>query len=103
LRVARGPKRPIYLGDPDLDRVMMMLTALAGEVSALRDRIDTHEQLALAGQVGTAAAVEAYAPTPEVTQRRADARAAMLNRVYRVLLEELELARRAEAEALEKE
>lgn len=95
--MARGPKRPVYLGDPDLDRVMMMLTALAGEVSALRDRIDTHERLALAGQVATAAAVEAYAGASEVSEHRATARAAMLNRVFRVLFEELELAHRADA------
>lgn len=98
LRVARGPKRPVYLGDPDLDRVMMMLTALAGEVSALRERLDTHEVLAGTGRPATEAEVEAFTAPPDVAQRRADAREAMLKRVYRVLFEELELARRNETE-----
>jgi hypothetical protein len=98
LRVARGPKRPVYLGDPDLDRVAMMLTALMGEVSALRDRIDTHEEIAGAGIAATGSAIEAFKPSEESLQRRSELREAMLNRVYRVLFEELELARRKEME-----
>ena len=96
-RVARGPKRPDYLGDRDLDRVMMMLTALMGEVSALRERIDTHEQLAAQGVVATAHAVERYVPDDATLAQRAGVRDAMLRRVYRVMLEELELADRVAA------
>lgn len=96
LRVARGPRRPVYLGDPDLDRVMMMLTALAGEVSALRERIDTHERIAAMGALATEAAVEAFTLTDAVAADRSAVREAMLKRVYRVLFEELELAHRAE-------
>lgn len=96
LRVARGPRRPVYLGDPDLDRVMMMLTALAGEVSVLRERIDTHERISATGTAATEAAVEAFTVTDAVARERAAVREAMLSRIYRVLFEELELAHRAE-------
>ena len=97
LRVARGPKRPIYLGDPDLDRLMMMLTALTGEVSALRDRLDTHERLALEGKPASAAAIDAFEVSSEIADDRARVREAMLSRVYRVLFEELEAAHRRPA------
>ena len=98
LRVARGPKRPDYLGNPDLDRVMMMMTALIGEVSALRDRVDTHERLADLGTMPARHAVESFAAPSEVVQARTQQREAMLQRVYRVLFEELERARLKEAE-----
>lgn len=86
-RRARGQDRPTYLS-PDLDRIMIMFTSLMAEVSALRDRIDTHEALAEQGLVATSDAVENY----ELSAARRDARDArrdaMLSRVLRVLYEE---------------
>lgn len=89
-RVARGPRRPDYLGNPDLDRVMMMLTALMAEVSAARERIDTAERLAEAGLAATGDTIEDYDANEAVLAERAATREAMLRRVYRVMLEELE-------------
>ena len=89
-RVARGQDRPTYLSSPDLDRVFIMLTSLMAEVSALQDRVDTHEALAEAGQVATREAVEAFEldwPRREARDARRDA---MLNRVLRVVYEERE-------------
>lgn len=96
MRVARGPKRPDYLGDRDLDRLMMMFTALLCEVSALRERLDTHEMLAASGKVATAQAIDAAEPLAADLQRRAATREAMLGRVFRVAMEELEEARHAD-------
>jgi hypothetical protein len=92
-RVAKGPKRPQYLQSTDLDRLMMMLTALVGEVASLRDRVDTHEALAEAGQVATQAAIEAYSLPQERQAVREARREAMLKRVYRVLMEEVDAVR----------
>jgi hypothetical protein len=92
-RVAKGPKRPQYLQNTDLDRLMMMLTALVGEVSVLRDRLDTHEALAEAGSLATQQAVEAYVLTLERQATREAKREAMLKRVYRVLMEEVDAVR----------
>lgn len=89
-RLARGQDRPTYLSSPDLDRVFIMLTALMSEVSALRDRLDTHEALAEAGQVATTEAVEAYQLDVERRAEREARRDAMLGRVLRVLYEERE-------------
>ena len=41
---AKG-KRPDFLGDPDKEKMLSMLMALVGEVSVMRERIDTIERL----------------------------------------------------------
>ena len=89
-RVAIGPRRPQYLHEPELDRMMMIVTALAAEVSALRDRLDTHEALAGNGVMPTHAAVDAYVVDEDDAARRETTRMAFLKRVYRVLTEELD-------------
>ena len=89
-RVATGPSRPQYLASTDSDRLMMVVTALAAEVSALRDRLDTHEALAARGLPAKLTAVEAYAPDGQDDLRREALRTAMLKRVYRVVTEELD-------------
>lgn len=86
-RLARGQERPTYL-QPDIDRVFIMFTALMTEVSALRDRIDTHEALAERGQVATVAAVEAFEIDAQRRSQRDARRDAMIGRVLRVLFEE---------------
>ncbi len=44
LRTAKG-KRPQYFSDPDVDRLLAIIVPLIGEVSVLRDRLDTIERL----------------------------------------------------------
>jgi hypothetical protein len=94
-RVAKGPKRPQYLANAELDKFMMMFTALLAEFSAMRDRMDTYEALAAAGRPISPAEVEAYEVSEADIQAREERRQALLNRVFRVLLEELEEARLA--------
>jgi hypothetical protein len=87
-RFAKGPERPQYLQCPDCDRVVMMLLATLSELSALRDRVDTHERLAAAGFDAATGAVEHYEQTPEVRAERASRRTQMIDRVFRILMEE---------------
>ncbi|WP_295636943.1 hypothetical protein [Novosphingobium sp.] len=87
-RVARGQARPRYLAPQDIDRLAIMFVALMAEVSALRDRLDTHELLADAGMVATGEAIEAAVLSPERLARREEGRHAMLKRVLRVVTEE---------------
>jgi hypothetical protein len=94
-RVAKGPKRPQYLANQELDKFMMMFTALMGEVSALRERLDTHEALGECDTPVTRASVEAYRLSLPEQQAREGARDAMMKRVFRILLEDLEEARSA--------
>ena len=67
---------------------MIMMIALMSEVSALRDRLDTHEAVAELGGVATTAAIEAYELTSERLREREANRSAMLKRVLRVVTEE---------------
>ena len=92
-RVAIGPARPQYMSAVELDKLTMIVTALATEVSALRDRIDTHEALAERAVAPTTLAVEAYHPDAEHDAARETRRMAMLRRVFRVVTEELDALR----------
>jgi hypothetical protein len=99
-RVAVGPPRPQYLLNEENDRMMMIIAALAAEVSALRERVDTHEVLGEQRKFAASKAVEACKLTPERQSARARAREQMLNRIYRILLEELDAARQGDGAAV---
>jgi hypothetical protein len=66
----------------------MMLLATLSELSALRDRVDTHERLATAGLDAGMDAVEHYDQSDEVRAERALRRTQMIDRVFRILMEE---------------
>lgn len=83
-RFAKG-RRPYFMKDPDVDRVLAMVAALTAEVSVLRERLDTAEQLAAQGLAATPENIERYHPSPEVEAAREAGRAAMLGRVFRIL------------------
>lgn len=91
-RWARGVDRPQYLRAEDIDRLGIMMVALMGEVSALRDRLDTHEAVAELGSPVTREAIEAYELTPGRRERREAERHALLKRVLRVITEDREAA-----------
>lgn len=63
-------KRPDFLGDPDKERLLSMVMALTGEVSVLRERLDTVERLL--EQAGTVKrdAIESYRPDAEAGRER---------------------------------
>jgi hypothetical protein len=96
-RVAIGPPRPQYLDSPDVDKVVMMLLALAADVSVLRDRLDTHEALAEKRTAPTSRRVEAYKLDAQRRTAREQQRHAMMQRVLRVLTEEADAVREAAA------
>ena len=76
--------------------MMAIITALTAEVSALRERLDSHEALAEKRRVPTTRAVEGYKLTAVRRDTRERERQAMLSRVFRILLEDLESARQEE-------
>lgn len=55
-------KRPDFLGDPDAEKMLTMLMALVGEVSVLRERLDTVERLLETKGTISRADIEAYKP-----------------------------------------
>jgi hypothetical protein len=76
----------------DIDRLMIMMVALMAEVSVLRDRIDTHEALAEAGQQATVERVEAFDVDGDRQAAREARRQALLKRVLRAITHEREAA-----------
>ena len=66
-----------------------MIMALTGEISVLRERLDTHERLAAEKGVFSGEQVNAYVPDPDTEEERAQGRQALLQGVVSVLNEEV--------------
>ena len=90
-RKAKG-ERPYFFDDPNIDRVVSMLMGLAGEVSVIRDRLDSIERLLEDKQILPRSEIENYEPTSTVTAERAAWRATFLDEVLRIVQVELEAA-----------
>ena len=84
---------PIYFQQENIDRLMRMVMMLATEVAVLRERIDTHEQVAGAKKLFTAADVEAYEPNAETAAAREAWRNRFIDRLLKLMSEEMEEAR----------
>ncbi len=69
--------------------MLSMLMGLAGEVSVMRDRLDTVERLAEEKGVFGQADIEAYQPTPAVMAARTERREEFLNEITRIIQVEL--------------
>jgi len=101
-RKAKG-KRPSFFKDPDIDKVMGILMALAGEVSVLRERIDTVERLAMEKGLVSKEEIDAFVPDQEVANQRDLWREEYIERILRVVQQELEATDKGETfEAYEK-
>ena len=67
-------KRPAFYGDERLDMLFAMLTTLLGEVSVIRERIDTHERLLEKAGLFGKDTVDAWLPDAEAEAERAPIR-----------------------------
>lgn len=88
-RKAKG-ERPYFFDDPNIDRVVSMLMGLAGEVSVIRDRLDSIERLLEDKQILPRSEIENYEPTSTVTAERAAWRETFLDEVLRIVQVDLE-------------
>ena len=66
---AKG-KRPNFLDDPAVERVLSITMALAAELSVARERIDTLERVLLQRGVLAADDIESYVPDAAVQAER---------------------------------
>lgn len=92
-KVAKG-RRPYFFDDPSVDKILAIVMALSGEVSVLCDRLDTHEKLAEAKIWPTAENIDSFEITEAVEKERDQRRAEYLDRVLRIVTEELERLKR---------
>ncbi|MHC5596189.1 MAG: hypothetical protein ACYTXC_09575 [Nostoc sp.] len=88
-KIAKG-KRPVYLENPQIDKLLAIVTALTGEVSVLHERLDTIERLLEVKGILLATEIEAYEPDAKVIKEREQWRGEYIARVLRVVQQELE-------------
>jgi len=87
-RKAKG-QRPVYLQDAIVDKLLSMVVSLAGEVTVLRERLDTVERLIDAsGELRQR--VDSYHPSADVIVEREAWRARFLDNVLVSIRQEYE-------------
>lgn len=86
---ARG-KRPYFFDDPDVERVLAITMAVAGELAVLRQRLDTIEELLETRGAVTRADIEAFEPDPAHAERRGRWYQEYLARILRIVQQESE-------------
>lgn len=88
-RVPRGA-RPVYLRDADAERLLSMTLALAAEVSVLAEELDTLREAVLGARLLDRDALARFLPDEATTARRAARRRALIRRMLRIVLEDLD-------------
>jgi hypothetical protein len=92
---AKG-KRPDYFDDPAMERMLSILMAVAGELSVLRERLDTVERLLEEKGAIRRADIEAFAPDREASFERGAATREYVARILRGVHQDLEALRESE-------
>src|SRR5579871_5475764 len=87
-RTAKG-KKPVYF-DSVTDKLLSMVLTLMGELSVVRDRLDTVERLIEKNNLFKQDDIETYEMTEAVNQIRGERRAAYIARVLKSVQDELE-------------
>jgi hypothetical protein len=101
-RKAKG-KRPAYFRDAENDKLLAIVMALAGELSVLHERLDTVERIVEAKGLLSLDEIERYRPDDRVLAEREKWRTEYLERILRIIRQELESAQAGEtAESYEK-
>lgn len=91
---AKG-KRPEYFDDPEDERMLSILMAVVGEVSVMRQRLDTVERLLESKGSISREDIESYVPDKEAAYERGAMTREYIYRVMRgphQMVEELEQA-----------
>lgn len=96
-RTAKG-RRPYFFDDPNVDKLLAMIMALAGEVSVLRERLDTHERLAARKKWPSETNVEDYDAPDDVGKSRDEWRSQYVSRILRIVGEDVDRMSSEEAE-----
>ena len=91
-RAGAKPKgrRPAFFDDPAVDRLLSLTMAVVGEVSVLRERLDTVERLLDAKGTISRADIEAYQPDRTAGEERGEMTRAYIARVMRGFQQEVE-------------
>jgi hypothetical protein len=94
-RVPKGA-RPVHLGDAQSERLLSMTLALAAEVATLSEELDTVRELLVRRSLAGEQEFSGFVPDETVARRRSARRRAMIDRMLRIVLEDLDGAAGAE-------
>ena len=83
-------KRPYFFKDPDVERVLNITMAVAGELAVARERIDTLERLLQQKNVLGPSDVEDYQPDATVTAERMAWHKKYIARILRIVQQEID-------------
>ena len=95
---APSGKRPHFFADPDVDRLLAIVWAMAGELAVTRERLDTVERLLEAKATLSRAEIEGYRPDAAAARERGRMQLEYIARLLRVLQQEVEAMQRGMAE-----
>lgn len=82
-------KRPYFLKDPDVERVLAVTMAVAQELAVMRERLDTVERL-LESKGISQTDIDAFTPTKDQAEQRGAWTQEYLARILRVYQQEIE-------------
>ena len=91
---APSGKRPHFFENADIDRLLAIVWAMAGELAVTRERLDTVERLLAAHQLVQRAEIEGYRPDPDAARERGEMQIEYIARLLRVLQQEVESMQR---------
>ena len=86
---AKG-KRPYFMDDPSVERVLNITMAVAQELAVAHERMDTIERLLEKKGLLLRAEIETFVPTDEQAEERQRWHATYIARVLRIIQQELE-------------
>lgn len=88
INAAASGKRPHFFADHDVDRLLAIVWAMAGELAVTRERLDTVERLLAARQVLDRAMIDAYRPDAVAAEERGRWQIEYIGRLLRILQQE---------------
>ena len=78
-------ERPYFFDDPAVDKLLAMLLAMAGELSVLRDRLDTLERLVEEKGLINRQDIESYEPDKNVIAEHDAQREEYLKQILKIV------------------
>ena len=83
-------KRPFFLENPDVERVMAITMAIAQELAVIRERLDTVESLIETNGYVTQDMIENFTPSKSAAEERGAWTQEYLARILRIYQQDIE-------------
>lgn len=90
INAASRGERPHFFDHPDIDRLLAIVWAMAGELAVTRERLDTVERLLAQRAVLDASAIDAYRPDAAAARERGQWQIDYIARLLRILQQEVD-------------